>query len=196
MVTGPLRDLPDRLRGALAGRVPVALEDEAARHAAVAIVLSVEAEPAILFVKRLEREADPWSGHAAFPGGFRAHPGESPPETAQRETEEETGLALGTAGTLVGRLDDVYPRSVHLPKVVVTPCVFTVPGRLAVRAVGEIDRAIWVPANEVFSLANRHPFELALPTETRQFESIHAGGLVIWGLTERILQQIVTLFAA
>jgi 8-oxo-dGTP pyrophosphatase MutT (NUDIX family) len=183
------------LRAALSRREPVTIDEVDARRAAVAVVVAAGPAPALLFVKRLERDADPWSGHAAFPGGFQSHPGETPFETAQRETEEETGLVL-SADSRLGRLDDVYPRSVLLPKVIVTPCVFSVPTQLPVRPVGEIAEALWVPVSEVFSRSNRKPFLLTLPTGDREFESIHVGGLVIWGLTERILQQIVTLFPA
>ena len=194
MVPGSDPDFPLRLRDALARRTPEIIAAEGARNAAVAVIVALGADPALLFVKRLEREADPWSGHAAFPGGYRSHPGESPVQTAERETEEETGLPLASAGSVIGQLDDVYPRSTLLPPVVVTPCVFTVPTELTVRPVGEIAEALWVPVSEVFSQSNRRPYRLVLPTGDREFDSIHVGGLVIWGLTERILGQIATLF--
>ncbi len=159
----------------------------------MAVVVSARRDPAMLFVKRLERASDPWSGHVAFPGGFRGDPRESPVATAQRETEEETGLPLGKAGTVLGVLDDVFPRSVHLPRVVVTPCVFVVPDRLPVNPTSEIELALWVPVSEVVNPANRRPFTLALPTGPVEFSSIHAGGLIIWGLTERVINQIVSL---
>jgi ADP-ribose pyrophosphatase YjhB (NUDIX family) len=180
------------LRSALNGRQPVSIAEPLARRAAVAVVITETAEPAMLFVKRLEREADPWSGHAAFPGGFRHGEAETPAATASREAEEETGLQL--AGTeLVGLLDDVYPRSVLLPPVVVTPCVFMIPSARDVRPVGEIAEALWIPVSQIFDRGNRRPYTLPLPTGSREFESIHAGGLVIWGLTERILGQIAEL---
>jgi 8-oxo-dGTP pyrophosphatase MutT (NUDIX family) len=195
MVPPSFADFPALLRQALSGRKPAIAQDDDARRAAVAVVITDDADPALLFVKRLEREADPWSGHAAFPGGYRNHPDERAEQTAQRETEEETGLALGRLGTLAGLLDDVYPRSTLLPKVIVTPCVFTVPGPLPVRAVGEIAAAMWVPVREVFSSTNRKPFVLDHPAGQREFDSIHVAGLVIWGLTERILQQVSQLLS-
>lgn len=178
-----------RLTAALEGREPVVLAEEGARRAAVAVVVAEEPEAAILFVKRREREGDPWSGHIAFPGGH-AEPGESPVATAQRETTEETGLALGQVGRALGRLDDVYPRSVYLPKIIVTPVVFVTRSRLEAKPSEEIERAVWVPAAEVFDPANRRPLVLDRPVGRREFDSIHVAGLVIWGLTERILSQI------
>jgi ADP-ribose pyrophosphatase YjhB (NUDIX family) len=192
MVTGPIGGFPDRLRSAVASRRPLTIAEPAARRAAVAVVVTEGDDPAMLFVKREVREADPWSGHAAFPGGFRMNESESAAVTAQRETAEETGLVL-EPGELVGMLDDVYPRSVLLPAVVVTPCVFVIPSMREVRPVGEIAEALWIPASVIFDVSNRRPHTLTLPTGPREFDSIHAAGLVIWGLTERILQQIVTL---
>ena len=192
MVTSPLEGFPARVRSALNAREPVTIQEPAARRAAVAVIITVDAEPSMLFVKRLEREADPWSGHAAFPGGFRHGEAEEPAATASREAEEETGLQLAR-GELVGRLDDVYPRSVLLPPVVVTPCVFMIPSAREVRPVGEIAQALWIPVSQIFDRGNRRPYTLPLPNGSREFDSIHVGGLVIWGLTERILGQIAEL---
>jgi 8-oxo-dGTP pyrophosphatase MutT (NUDIX family) len=116
-----------------------------------------------------------------------------PADTARRETFEETGLDLGQTGTPLGLLDDIYPRSVLLPKVVVTPCVFSVEGRLPVAPGDEVDQVIWLPVREIFDPASRKPYLLRLPGGDREFDSIHAGGLVVWGLTERILQQVAIL---
>jgi len=189
MTTTPGSLFLARLTAALGRREPQALKEEGARHAAVAVVVTEEKDAALLFVKRREREGDPWSGHIAFPGGH-AEPGESPVATAQRETLEETGLALGRVGRALGRLDDVYPRSVYLPKIIVTPVAFAVPSRLEVRPSEEIEHALWVRAEEVFDPANRKPFVLDRPAGRREFESIHVAGLIIWGLTERILSQL------
>jgi len=191
MTTTPGTLFLARLTAVLQRREPVALEEEGARHAAVAVVVTREKDAAILFVKRREYPGDPWSGHIAFPGGH-AEAGESAATTAAREAFEETGLALGQAGEPLGLLDDVYPRSVYLPKIIVTPVVFAVPTSTDVRPSEEIERAVWVHASEVFDPANRRPLVVDLPAGQREFESIHVAGLVIWGLTERILNQIAT----
>ena len=192
-MTGFGSGLSAALAEALRRRTPTSLDEDGAAHAAVAVVVTAEADPALLFVRRRERAGDPWSGHMAFPGGH-AEPGETPAATAERETLEETGLALGRDGRRLGQLDDVYPRSIHLPKIIVTPVVFQVARRQEVRPSPEIEQALWLPAREVFDRANRRPLVLESATGRREFESIHVGGLVIWGLTERILQQIITLY--
>ena len=186
-------DLIGRLRDGLSRRVVATLDDVGAQRAAVAIVVTAGAEPSVLLVQRRERVGDPWSGHAAFPGGFCAPDDRDAAATAERETEEETGLALARVGERLGRLDDVFPRSVQLPKVIVTPCAFVVPERLPVAPTHEIARALWVPFSQLVSAANRRSFVLELPGGPREFEAIHVESLVIWGLTERILGQLVTL---
>jgi 8-oxo-dGTP pyrophosphatase MutT (NUDIX family) len=69
----------------------------------------------------MTRRAARMRGHAgqwALPGG-RIDAGESPEETARRETAEEVGFALPPDAYL-GRLDDYATRSGY----VITPCVF------------------------------------------------------------------------
>jgi ADP-ribose pyrophosphatase YjhB (NUDIX family) len=182
-----------RLTEALARRAPATLDDEQAQRAAVAVVISGDAAPAILFVKRRERPDDPWSGHVALPGGFRSAADESSAKTAERETEEETGLNLVQLGERIGALDDVYPRSVRLPKVIVTPEVFTVRGRPPVQAGAEVERAEWIEVEEVFDPANRRPLVLHLADSQLTFESIVVHSLTIWGLTERVLAQLANI---
>ena len=185
-------EYPERLRVILQRRVHATVVEADARHAAVAVVVSAEAEPAFLFVKRQQRDGDPWSGHMAFPGGFESQ-GETAVETAQRETEEETGLLLASIGEAIGVLDDVFPRSIYLPRVVVTPVVFRVEGRPPVGALAEVERALWIPVAAVFASSNRRPLDLDLPSGRMTFDSIVIGDVVIWGLTERILSQLATL---
>ena len=185
-------DFAQRLRQALQRRAAATITDAQAQRAAVAVIVTAEAEPAMLFVRRQERIGDPWSGHVAFPGGYAEPTDGSAAATAVRETEEETGLVLSPSEAL-GTLDDVYPRSVHLPKVVVTPVAFCVSMRRPVAPRAEIAATTWLPLAEVFSAGNRRPLELVLPSGRQAFESIVVGEFIIWGLTERILSQIARL---
>lgn len=189
-MTIPGSNFVHRLQAELQRRTPATLSDGEAQRAAVAVIVTAEADPALLFVKRRERAGDPWSGHVAFPGGFAAPSDPSPEATAARETLEETGLVL-EAGSL-GRLSDVYPRTVHLPRVIVTPVVFLARDRSPVAASPEVERALWLPVAELRDPANRGTLSLDRPDGNRTFPTINVGGLAIWGLTERILSELLT----
>ena len=72
----------------------------------------------------------------------------------------------------------------------VSPFVFAVPGRLPVAPSPEVQAALWVPVAEVLDRSSRRPFLISRAGQQMEFSAIHAGGLVIWGLTERILSQL------
>jgi 8-oxo-dGTP pyrophosphatase MutT (NUDIX family) len=62
-------------------------EPDDAAHAAVAMLLTETDDVLrILLVKRATLEADPWSGHMAFPGGRRGYGDLDLKATACRET--------------------------------------------------------------------------------------------------------------
>lgn len=178
-----------RLREALGRRAAATITDEEASRAAVAVVVSAGDDPAILLVRRQQRAGDPWSGQMAFPGGFHSPADESLTVTASRETAEETGLDLSVHGELLGTLDDVAPRSVLLPRVVVRPFVFTVPLAEPLHAGPEVDEVVWLRVAELFDPASRKPYTVSLPIGSRTFASMQVNEYVVWGLTERVLEQ-------
>lgn len=185
-----LSELAARIERALAGREPRRVVREGASRAAVAVVVGGDADPAIAFIRRKVRAGDPWSGQMAFPGGFRASASEPLETTASRETLEETGLDLARHGRLLGALDDLSPRTPHLPPLIVAPFAFAVPSDPPLVAGDEADEALWIPVREIVDPANRTTFTLALPGGERSFPGILVRDRVIWGLTERILFQL------
>jgi 8-oxo-dGTP pyrophosphatase MutT (NUDIX family) len=190
-----LASFVERLRSALAGRPPVPVDRPEARRAAVALLVAEGADPAILFIKRQRRAGDPWSGQMALPGGFTAAGDLSLEATARRETAEETGIELGDAAALLGTLDDVSPRTPYLPPIVVRPFVFLLPDARPPAVGPEVEAAVWLPASQLFSPQYRRPFRLTLPGEVRELPSIVIGDYTIWGLTERVLNQLAELGA-
>src|ERR1700741_4973269 len=95
------------------------------RLASIALVLRLGSlgEPELLMIKRAEMEGDPWSGHIACPGGRMEPRDRDLEQTAIRETWEETGVDLERHGRILGTLDDIRPRSPHLPPLVIRPFV-------------------------------------------------------------------------
>ena len=184
-----------RLESQLKSRVPEVVDDSGARRAAVAVLIRLgeSGEPELLFIRRAEYEGDPWSGHVAFPGG-REEPGdESLIETAMRETLEEIGIDLHAACELVGVLDDLRPRSVRLPAVVVRPFVFLVSDLPDPCLSDEVADAFWVPLSVLLDRSVWRDTQVkAGEVEISRF-AFHHEGYVVWGLTERILSGLLAL---
>jgi 8-oxo-dGTP pyrophosphatase MutT (NUDIX family) len=190
------KDVIVQLRARLGAREPVEEPEEAGvRRAAVALIFRAGegGSPELLFIKRAEYPGDPWSGQIAFPGG-RAESGDSSlEETAARETREETGIDLPREGLVIGVLDDLRPRTVRLPAVAVRPFVAVIERDAPLELSSEVALAFWVPFG---SLRAR---------ESWQQDTVFARGVqinarvfrhqdhVIWGMTERILAQLLEL---
>ncbi len=92
------------------------------KRSAVAIILRLQPEFEVLYIKRVTRENDRWSGQVAFPGGHTEKDDVDDIATAVRETKEEIGLDLNSEPfELLGRLDDL--RVMSLP-IALAPIIF------------------------------------------------------------------------
>ena len=186
-----------RIRSALASHTPVAAaEEEGVRKASVALIFRVGKDgPAeLLFVKRADYESDPWSGQIAFPGGRQEAGDASLEETAIRETREETGIDLGREGMMIGRLDDLRPRTVGLPAIVVRPFVALLDRSEPLALSREVALSFWLPLAALLradSWQQDTVFARGIQIKARVFR--HEGH-VVWGMTERILTQLLRLF--
>ena len=184
-----------RLREALDARTPQLYSDSAMKRAAVAITFRAGegGEPELLFIKRAEYPGDPWSGQIAFPGGRREAHDSSLEETAIRETREETGLDIGASGQIIGALDEVQPQSVRLPELVVAPFVAVVDEVPPLTLAGEVASAFWVPLQSLHVGDAWRDTEVTGRGYRMTKRAFHHDGHVIWGLTERIIAQLLAL---
>ena len=160
------------------------------RQAAVAIIMrEAQSDLEMLFIKRAEKDGDPWSGHMAFPGGHKEPEDKSLQEAACRETLEEIGLDL-TGAHYLGALDHQHaqPRGRHLD-MLIAPHVFLIKGDPTFNPNYEVDEVLW---SGIGPMA-RNEFH---DTETKQMAgtpTIFNGyrlirGHFVWGLTYRILK--------
>jgi 8-oxo-dGTP pyrophosphatase MutT (NUDIX family) len=163
-------------------------------RAAVALVMrDGEHGFELLLIKRAEADGDPWSGHVALPGG-REEPGDASLEdTAVRETLEETGIDLRRYGRIVWALDELEPHG-GTP-IVVQPYVATVGLELPPLVLSdEVSAAFWVPLTTFTAPGASVESTVVVRGVERRVPSFRHGDYVVWGMTERILRQLVELF--
>jgi 8-oxo-dGTP pyrophosphatase MutT (NUDIX family) len=184
------------IRDALATRPPVlAEEDDAPRRAAVAIVLRhvPDSEIELLLIKRSERAGDPWSGQIALPGGrFQGADG-TLQDTAIRETLEETGIDLARDGLVLGMIDEIRPRTAVLPAIIVTPFVAIVRPDVTIATSDEVALAFWVALSSLRDPTLAVESEVTARGATWRVPSYLLGGHIVWGMTERILRNLLSL---
>lgn len=171
--------------------------DPVAVRAGVALLLRpAAAELELLLIRRAEREGDPWSGHVAFPGGRAQREDPDLVATAARETREEVGIDPAGAGRWLGALDELAPTT-GLPRIVVAPHVFAVPGGAAPTPNHEVAAAFWVPLAELAHPGAATEYLHAVEGgDPLRFPAYGTSGHVVWGMTYRILSRFLELYAA
>jgi 8-oxo-dGTP pyrophosphatase MutT (NUDIX family) len=170
----------------------------ASRKAAVAaIVRDSPGGAELLFIRRAEHPRDPWSGQMGLPGG-RVDPGDLTPfAAAVRETAEEIGLDLDRTARPIGPLSEVRT---HLPLGAVphsvVPFVFAFEGEPSLTLNYEVQETVWVPLSFLSDRRNRSAFTwvrrgLPVPMPCYRYD-----GRVIWGLTLRIVEELLEVSTA
>lgn len=159
------------------------LSDEQNANAAVALLLHGTSNPSVLFVKRAQNPADPWSGQMALPGGKRDPKDINLKYTVLRETFEETGINLDQCRFLgVMNADASIPR----PEIRVLPFVILLEHKpTIVLNQKELEKHVWIPIEKLA----RHRTTVAL-----KFGKVPAyvvNSDVIWGLTYRIIEELL-----
>ena len=129
----------------------------------------------------------------ALPGGRRDASDVDLVDTAIREVLEEVGLRL-RRDQLAGRLGDVIPRTPVLPPVAVRPFVFLLPTTPQMRLNPEVSAATWIPVDHLLRRETYRPVELEIQGETREFPAYHLEDAFVWGMTERILSDLLEEF--
>ncbi len=186
MTTGSFLDslLPSLMREHPARLVP-------GRSAGVAVILRVssDGDEELLLIRRAEREGDPWSGQVAFPGGMVSSQDGSFEETARREALEEVGVDLSKgAAVFMGYMGEFKART---REVAVVPSVFKLTATSLVRPNREVASFEWASLRELVREEARSTYLHDKGGAKVAFPSLVHRGLVIWGLTERILSVVI-----
>lgn len=218
---GIIQRLRDRLASLAVVEAPIRAESKLAAVAVLVRVADPPEQPGgdaeLLFIKRAILARDPWSGHIAFPGGRYEAGDASLVQTAVRETREELAIDLVQSGLLIGQLDDIAPRSPSLPPIIVRPFVAVVSSDISMQPNSEVADAFWVRVSQLRAVASRTEHLLLVNGEEVRFpaygvrvhgmrtSAVDASGVgapdggdtrpeVVWGLTERIVSQLLPLF--
>jgi 8-oxo-dGTP pyrophosphatase MutT (NUDIX family) len=175
------------------GGVPSPELEGAAIEAAVLVCLH---DDAVLIARRALHPEDPWSGHAALPGG-RWEPGDaSLLETALREAREELGIDPLAHGRLLGALGTHLGRGRRISGVRIAVFVAALDERPELELSAELEAVYWVPLSALMPVTAS---VAELPgTEVPAYALELPGGqrLVVWGITYAILERLRALPSA
>lgn len=164
-------------------------------RSAVAVLLRFErGQPDVLLMKRAERAEDRWSGHISLPGGRESPADADLLATAMRETDEELGVDLRGSARLIGRLQPLRAMA-HgrvLP-MVIAPFVFVETCPVTIALGHEAQEAFWMPLELAASGAIAGEYPYVLGPETRTLPCWSYQGHVVWGLTYRMLDDLLRL---
>jgi 8-oxo-dGTP pyrophosphatase MutT (NUDIX family) len=166
--------------------------DSTEAFAAVALVFAPgERGARLLFIQRADFPGDRWSGDVAFPGGKRDPADASLRRTIEREVFEEVGLALEPAWAL-GRLADVHGKT---SGVRVARFAFALPeGAPGVLVTSpEVRETFWVDLAALAAPDQAGTLVRERGGQRVEYPSIEVDGRRIWGLTLRMVQDVVNL---
>ena len=158
-------------------------EGQDAGAAVVLLLKTTDKDLKILFVKRAENPADPWSGQMALPGGKRDATDQSLKQTVVRETLEETNINLLDRCRFLGVMET--QTSTTRPEMKILPFVVLLEHEQSIELNEELERSIWISPEELVRHRGTVKFGFG------EFPAYIVGNIVIWGLTYRILEFFV-----
>lgn len=183
---------PERVRAILAQHTPRTVAEWEARPAAVLVPLFLkDGRWHLLFTQRTETVQD-HKGQISFPGGRHDPDDPSMLATALRETHEEIGLDPQDV-TILGQLDEMYTVTQYR----ISPFVGVIPYPYPFRVnPAEIAELIEIPLEAFLDPANLEQRERAVlvgPPVPVYF--YHIGSYTIWGVTARIVKDLLEKIA-
>jgi len=179
-------ELRERLASPPPRRLPARSPVGETRQAAILVPLYVDAGELWTVLTRRSEALPHHKGQIAFPGGGREL-GEEPWAAALREANEELGIE--PRGVLqLGQLDEAETPSGFR----IMPCVGAVPFPLHTQpSAEEIAEVFAVPLSALTNSPLVEECEVLLDGRRRALRIYHVGGRQIWGLTARVLQNLL-----
>ena len=170
-----------------------------AGEAAVALVFAGrDGDLRLCFIRRATHPRDPWSGQMALPGG-RATPADAGLcAAAVRETREEVGLTLAEARYL-GALPPIpLVRHGRPTSGSVAPFAFYLGGAPPALTVdpAEVAAGYWIPVRHLREPGQRAVLQVTGGGVTRRLPAVRFGRHLIWGMTYRIVTDLLDRAAA
>jgi 8-oxo-dGTP pyrophosphatase MutT (NUDIX family) len=161
-------------------------KDAPGRAAAVLVPTFVEAGQLWLLLTKRAESLSNHAGQISFPGGGR-EAGEDAWQTALRETEEEIGLPP-TRVLELGRLDEIYA---EVSDYRIVPCVGAIPNPIEPELNEEVEEVLRVPLLAFADVKVVEDRVVQWRGEDRQIRIYHVGRHPVWGLTARIVQNLL-----
>lgn len=159
-----------------------------ARVAAVLIALWEGADGPEVLLTRRSMEMRNHRGEISFPGG-RLDPGETPIETALRESYEEVGLDPA-APEIVGELPHL---STIVSRSYIVPVVSVLDRRPEVEPrTGEVDRVLWTSVSELTRPGAYRMERWGSPPMDRPLYFFELDDETVWGATAHMLVELLT----
>lgn len=185
-IARPFASWITQVRASLHAVQPRRLAPTDARQAAVLVPLYVNAGGLWTLLTKRAEHLPHHKGQIAFPGGS-LEPGEDNWQAALRETHEEVGIDPKTVLEL-GQLDESETPSGFR----IVPCVGAVPFPLQTEINrGEIDELFPVPLSAFADPTMVEERVVTFDSRPRQIRVYHVAGRQVWGLTARIVQNLL-----
>jgi len=166
-----------------------------AGSAAVALILAgPDRDLNLCFIRRADREGDPWSGHMAFPGGRADRSDPTHLAVAERETIEEVGITLAPSA-LIGALPQMPIRRGGTDTgMALSSFVYYIGPELVPFSLNhEVADAYWIRLSHLWDAGNSTPLGLVSGGAAFNYPAIRYRENIIWGLSYRVLEMFAEI---
>jgi len=187
-----LNQLKGDLKAIFVHREPKRIKDRDADYTQACVLLPLfirDGRYWLLFTRRTDT-VEYHKGEISFPGGVVDENDDSLERTAKRETFEEIGVREKDI-EIMGQLDDM---TTMMSRFIIHPFVGVIPFPYAFNInKREVEQLIEVPLRFLLDPSQPQPFSIDYRGDRFETPAFIYRGSVIWGATERILENFINL---